>query len=46
MMISLTSPELTLLFLGIVVSLGTALVWMMWELEQSAKGRRNGPRLR
>ncbi len=47
MMNSLTSPELTLLFLGVVVSLGTALVWMVWEFEQGtrqpAKVRRNGP---
>ena len=33
---SLTSPELTFLFMGVVVSLGAALVWMVWELEQNA----------
>ncbi|WP_315705488.1 MULTISPECIES: hypothetical protein [unclassified Bradyrhizobium] len=43
---SMTSPELTLLFLGIVVSLGAALVWMMWEVEQSTKARRSSSRLR
>ncbi|UFZ06572.1 hypothetical protein LQG66_09855 [Bradyrhizobium ontarionense] len=54
MMNSLTSPELTFLFMGVVVSLGIALVWMVWELERStrqpaqehAKSRRNGSRLR
>jgi len=37
MMNSLTSPELTFLFMGVVFSLGIALVWMVWELEQSAR---------
>ncbi len=37
MMNSLTSPELTFVFLGVVVSLGAALVWMAWELEQGAR---------
>jgi hypothetical protein len=50
MLTPLTTPELTVLFLGVVVSLGTALVWMMWELEQRAKqplkARRNGSRRR
>ena len=31
----LTAPELTLLFLGVVVGLGSAFVWMFWEIEQS-----------
>jgi hypothetical protein len=31
---SLTAPDLTLLFLGIVVCLGSALVWMVWQIEQ------------
>ncbi len=30
----LTTPDLTLLFLGVVVGLGTAFVWMIWEIEQ------------
>ena len=30
----LTAPALTLLFLGVVVGLGTAFVWMFWEIEQ------------
>jgi hypothetical protein len=29
----LTTPALTLVFMGIVFSLGTALVWMLWEIE-------------
>ena len=31
----LTAPALTLLFLGVVVGLGAALVWMFWEIEQA-----------
>jgi hypothetical protein len=39
----LTAPALTLVFLGIVVGLGTAFVWMFWEMEQAtSKPRRNG----
>ena len=30
----LTAPDLTLLFLGVVVGLGIAFVWMIWEAEQ------------
>jgi hypothetical protein len=29
----LTTPALTLLLLGVIVGLGTALVWMLWEIE-------------
>jgi hypothetical protein len=37
-----TAPELTLVFLGVVASLGTALVWMFWEMERAtSKPRRN-----
>ena len=32
----LTAPTLTLVFLGVVVSLGTAVVWMIWEFERAA----------
>lgn len=32
----LTLPELTAVFLGIVLSLGSAVVWMVWELDQRA----------
>ena len=35
----LTAPELTLVFLGVVASLGTALVWMFWEMERAAASR-------
>ncbi|WP_198164048.1 hypothetical protein [Bradyrhizobium jicamae] len=31
----LTAPALTLLFLMVVVALGTAFVWMFWEIEQA-----------
>lgn len=37
MMNSLTSPELTFVFMGVVVSLGIALVWMVWELERGTR---------
>jgi len=38
----LTPPALTLVFLGVVVSLGTALVFMFWEMEQPvSKPRRD-----
>lgn len=41
----LTAPALTLLFLGVVVGLGTAFVWMFWEMEQPAsKLHRHGDR--
>jgi hypothetical protein len=39
----LTAPALTLMFLIVVVGLGTALVWMFWEMEQpTSKPRRSG----
>jgi predicted negative regulator of RcsB-dependent stress response len=40
----LTAPGLTLLFLGVVVGLGIAFVWMLWEVEQVSKPRRNSDR--
>ena len=42
----LTAPDLTLLFLGVVVGLGSAFVWMIWEVEQmtSKSPRRNSNR--
>jgi len=40
----LTAPGLTLLFLGVVVGLGTAFVWMLWEIERTSKPRRNSDR--
>ena len=30
----LTAPALTLMFLIVVIGLGTAFVWMFWEIEQ------------
>jgi hypothetical protein len=47
----LTAPALTLVFLGVVVGLGTAFVWVFWEIEQTisktmVKPHRNGDRLR
>jgi hypothetical protein len=44
MLTMLTTPGLTLLFLGVVVGLGTAFVWMLWEIEQTSKSRRNSDR--
>jgi predicted negative regulator of RcsB-dependent stress response len=41
----LTAPGLTLLFLGVVVGLGAAFVWMLWEIEQMSKSRRNSGRV-
>jgi hypothetical protein len=38
----LTAPALTLMFLLVVASLGTAFVWMFWEVE-NAKSRRRVP---
>ena len=41
----LTAHGLTLLFLGVVIGLGTAFVWMLWEVEQTSKQHRNSDRL-
>jgi len=42
----LTAPALTLLFLGVVVGLGTAFVWMLWEIERAtSRPHRNSDRL-
>jgi hypothetical protein len=43
----LTVPALTLMFLGVVVGLGSAFVWVFWEIEQTisktvVKSHRNG----
>ena len=35
----LTAPALTLVFLGVVVGLGTAVVGMLWEIEQQAMSK-------
>jgi hypothetical protein len=41
MVAMLTAPGLTLLFLGVVVGLIVASVWMLWEIEQASRARRN-----
>ena len=41
----LTAPGMTLLLLGVVFSLGAALMWMFWEVEQ-VRQRRNRGRFR
>jgi hypothetical protein len=40
----ITTPDLTLLFLGVIVGLGTAFVWMLWEMEQMSKQQVSKPR--
>jgi hypothetical protein len=40
----LTVPGLTLLFLSVVIGLGATFVWMLWEIEQASKPRRNSDR--
>ena len=36
-----TAPALTLVFLAVVVGLGSAFVWGLWEIEQISKSRRD-----
>jgi hypothetical protein len=38
---TLTAPALTCLLLAVVVGLGVAIVWLLWEIEHAAKPRRN-----
>ena len=38
---ALTAPQLTLLLLAIIVCLGIALVWTLWEIERDATPRHN-----
>ena len=40
----ITTPDLTLLFLAVVVGLGIAFVWMLWEMEQMSKQQVSKPR--
>ena len=41
----LTALVLTFAFLGVVIALGAAFIWMFWEIEQSASSpRRHGVR--
>jgi hypothetical protein len=42
MFTTLTVPDMTLLFLGVVVGLTTALVWIFWEMEQRQRQRKPG----
>ncbi len=44
MLTMLTAPALTLLFLGVVIGLGTSFVWMLWEVQQTATPHRNSDR--
>ena len=46
MLTTLTAPELTFVFLGVIVGLGIAFVWVFWEIEQVSKPHRNSDRLR
>jgi len=39
MLTMMTIPGQTLVFLGVVVSLGIAFVWVFWEMEQAARAR-------
>jgi hypothetical protein len=39
---TLTVPDLTFLFLGVVVGLTTAFVWLFWEIEQRHRRRKAG----
>jgi len=39
MLSMMTIPGLTLIFIGVVVSLGIAFVWGFWEMERLAKAR-------
>jgi hypothetical protein len=40
----LTVPDLTFVLLGVIVSLGSAFVWMLWEIEQMSKQQATKPR--
>jgi hypothetical protein len=47
MLSTLTAPDLTLLFLGIVVCLSAATVTAIWQIEQAPLRQQSGnPRLR
>jgi hypothetical protein len=41
----LTAPAQTLLLLAVVVGLGIAFVWVLWEIEPASKPRRSSDRL-
>jgi hypothetical protein len=42
MFTTLTVPDMTLLFLGVVMGLTTAFVWVFWEMEQRQRHRKAG----
>jgi hypothetical protein len=44
MLTMLTAPALTLVLLVVVIGLGSAFVWMLWEIRRVAKPHRNGDR--
>ena len=46
MLTMLTAPAMTLVFLGVVVSLGAAFVWAFWEIERVSKAQRRGDHFR
>jgi hypothetical protein len=41
MLTTLTAPDLTWLFLAVVVSLLFAAVWALWEIEQRQRHRKS-----
>jgi hypothetical protein len=41
---ALTAPALTLLLLAVIVGLGVAIAWLLWEMEQASKPRRDRDR--
>jgi hypothetical protein len=45
MLTGLTAPDLTWLFLAVVVSLLSAAVWAFWEVEQRSREHRKRGRL-
>ena len=46
MLTTLSVPDLTLLFLAVVVALTTGLVWIFWEMEQPRQSQRKSGRSR
>ena len=44
MLATLTIPDLTWLFLAVVVSLGVVAVWALWEVEQRSQRHRKSDR--
>jgi uncharacterized membrane protein YagU involved in acid resistance len=44
MLSMLTTPALTFLFLGVIVGLGSAFVWMLWEIERPSRSHRSSGR--